>query len=69
MSSHKMKYSIYPDRLYVLEYDAGSAEVLGSEILEYMYGIYGTDYLYADIIENACTFGLDRKDNQSSEIG
>lgn len=46
MSSHKMKYTIYPDRIYVLDYETGSAEVLGSEILGYMYGIYGTDYLY-----------------------
>ena len=48
MSSHKMKYTIYPDRIYVLEYETGNAEVLGSEILGYMYGIYGTDYLYQD---------------------
>ena len=69
MSSNKMKYTIYPDRTYILEYETGNAEVLGSEIIGYMYGIYGTDYLYADLIENACTFGLDKKDSQSSEIG
>jgi hypothetical protein len=66
MSSHKMKYTIYPDRIYILEYETGNAEVLGSEILGYMYGIYGTDYLYNDIVDNACTFGIR---DQDSEVG
>ena len=38
MSSNKMKYTIYPDRIYVLEYDEFKAEVTGEEILGMLYG-------------------------------
>lgn len=58
--NNKTKYTIYPDRIYILEYEQFTAEVLGSEILGML---YGSSYLDYELDK------LEKENDQSSEIG